>query len=418
MNDNNIKYYTTGAEMQIFKVKDFIQNEAHKIYIDRAFQRRSCWSDNTCRQYILSANRGRTPYPVVVASVETGLIASQDSGDLVSEQKYQFVQGLRKDYVSLDGQNRVEGWRRLFDDELTLIGTFVDADGAEVGINNKYYSGLPLRLQDALRDTAISISIMHKCSYSSLHDIFVNINSGDALNPQEKRNAINTPISEYFRKMSERPDIAEMWPKISGFKDISIKRSQDTEWVAIAYVATLREHQTDARDSKLDDFYNLGKGKENKGIVQYSPFFRTRFSNILSLTSNLVKHSKTSSTKSVTQKDFWGLLMVAEYMIDNQITISDYESLVAAFKKVDTQLSSESSVQYLKDLEKANKNDVTEPAKSGYYFFNQSNIKGMTSRNSRRALLIDRLISSEDFKFTLELEELLLAVENSEEEAA
>jgi len=162
----------------------------------------------------------------------------------------------------------------------------------------------------------------------------------------------------------------------------------------------------------------LGKGKENKGIVQYSPYFRTRFSNILSLTSNLVKHSKTSSTKSVTQKSFWGLLMVAEYMVDNQIVISDYESLINAFKNVDSQLSSESSVQYLKDLEKANKNGDSEPSKSGYYFFNQSNIKGMNSRNSRRALLIDRLISSEDFKFILELEKSLLAVENSEEEAA
>ena len=167
----------------------------------------------------------------------------------------------------------------------------------------------------------------------------------------------------------------------------------------------------------MDDFYNLGKGKENKGIVQYSPFFRTRFSNILSLTSNLVSHSKTSSTKSVTQKDFWGLLMVAEYLIDNQITISDYESMIHAFKKVDRELSGESSIQYLKDLEKANKNGNSEPAKSGYYFFTQSHIKGMSSRNYRRGLLIDRLISSEDFKFILELENLSFTVENSEEEA-
>ena len=110
--------------------------------------------------------------------------------------------------------------------------------------------------------------------------------------------------------------------------------------------------------------------------------------------------------------------MVAEYMVDNQIVISDYESLINVFKNVDSQLSNESSVQYLKDLEKANKNGDSEPSKSGYYFFNQSNIKGMSSRNSRRALLIDRLISSEDFKFILELEKSLLAVENSEEEAA
>ena len=56
-----------------FKAKQFIDFESHKIYIDRAFQRKACWSDKTCRDFILSANKGRAPYPIIVADVTSGL---------------------------------------------------------------------------------------------------------------------------------------------------------------------------------------------------------------------------------------------------------------------------------------------------------------------------------------------------------
>jgi len=393
--------------MQKHKVFDFVRNEAHKIHIDRAFQRKACWSNDTCREFIISANRGRTPYPIVVADVATGIEYSEEQASLYSVEKYQEAKVLRKDYISLDGQNRVEAWRRLFDDELTLTGTFIDADGAEVGVKNKYYGDLPVRLQDALRDTEISVSFMNRCLYSDLHDIFVNINSGEPLNSQEKRNAINTPISEFLRKISERNDIAEMWPKISGFNDENIKRSQDTEWTTLAYVGSLREYEMDGRDSKLDEFYLLGKGKLNKDVKQYSNYYRTRFSNILSVVSNLVKNCKIHTGKGIAQKHFWAFLMVSEYLYDNNIIIPDYEGLSNLIVSVDESLSRESNIQFSKDIELAESKKKDLPQKSSYYFFHQSNYKSQNSRKTRRDALIDRLIKSEEFlQFLEESEEI------------
>ena len=388
--------------MYIHKAYDFIMNEAHKIHIDRAFQRRTCWSDNTCREFIRSANLGRTPYPIVVADVHTGLEFSEEQADQFSVGRYQYVQGLRKDYVSLDGQNRVEAWRRLFNDELTLTGLFKDADGKEVSIPNKYYSSLPVRLQDALRDAAITVCVMERCLYSDLHDIFVNINSGDALNSQEKRNAINSPISEFLRKISERKNIAEMWPRISGFKDSNIKRSQDTEWTAIAYTCLLGEYEMDSKDSKLDELYSMGKGKLMKQVKQYSNYYTGRFSNIFSMVSNLVKSAKQHPSKRLAQKHFWAFVLSCEYLYDNNIEITDYEALSSLIIDLDEALSRESHLQYGKDLEKAEENNLEPPQKSSYYFFNQSNIKGIKSRKYRRSLLIDALSSSDEFSILLE----------------
>ena len=376
-----------------WKIKDFIDTEAHKIHVDRSFQRKACWSDDTCRSYIVSANKKRTPYPIVVASVSTGLDHSIEIGDKLSEERYMLCKGLRKDYVSLDGQNRVEAFRKLFADELTLTGTFIDADGAEVGVENKYYSSLPVRLQDALRDIEISMAIMNGCVYSDLNEIFVMINSGDALNRQEKRNAINTPISEFFRKMAERKNSKEMWPQISGFKPPAIERSQDAEWTAIAYIATLEGGKYDASPNSLDAFYEKGKNKLPKQVPEYSAKNQTRFSNIFSLLSNMT--SSYRSKNNIAQKHFWAFLFASELLIDNDITINDFEAFSELVVELDEKLSKESHKQFTKDLDKSDLNNTEPPPKSKYYFHWQSEVKKYLPRSLRKKKLFKEILNSD-----------------------
>ena len=379
-----------------WKIKDFIDTEAHKIEIDRSFQRKACWSDDTCRSYVVSANRKRTPYPIVVASVSTGLQHSIDVGDKLSEEKYSTCKARGKVYVSLDGQNRVEAFRKLFADELTLSGTFLDADGAEVGVSNKYYSSLPVRLQDALRDVEISMAIMNNCVYSDLNEIFVMINSGDALNRQEKRNAINTPISEFFRKMAERPTSVQMWPQISGFKPPAIERSQDAEWTAIAYMVTLQSGKYDANPNSLDSFYEKGKNKFAKQVPEYSSKNQTRFSNIYGLLSNIVSSYKPKN--NIPQKHFWAFLFASELMQDEGIVINDFEAFAELVVDIDENLAKKSHKQFTRDLDKADLNNSEPPAKSKYYFHWQSEVKKSFPRSLRKDRLSEAILKSDFIK--------------------
>lgn len=408
-----IAYKINLGVIMNFKAKQFVDFESHKIFIDRAFQRKACWTDKTCREFIISANKGRAPYPIIVGDVSSGLTYSQSEDDAVSVEQYEKITVLRKDWVSLDGQNRVEAFRRLFNDELHLTGVFIDADGCNVGVKNQVFSALPLRLQDALKDCTISMIALKNCLYSQLHDIFVNINSGEPLNAQEKRNAINTPISSVIRDHTERVQISEMFKKfmVNNKKDEKspfFSRSLDAEWVAMMYICTLQDYETSAGEKEIDNLYKIGKGKFAKDVPQYSRTVRTRFSKIINLLANVVNNYK-SPKNPLAQKEFWGMLLVCEYIIDNNLEISDYQALSTLIVNINTKLSLDSSIQFSKDLTKAEESGSELPSKSSYYFFLQSNIKSIHHRNQRRKILIPAVVSSDKFKSLLE---------NSEEEIA
>ena len=272
-----------------YKAKKFVEKILPVIKVDRGFQRNICWSDKTCREYIISVNRSRSPSPIVVSDIITGMASSDTLSDDVSLKSYKKAWEAGKSYISLDGMNRADALRKLFADELAISGTFIDADDAEVTIENTYYSKLPKRLQDALKMAEIPFCVMEGCLYDELHDIFLSINSGDALNPQEKRNAINSPISTFIRERSEQEKIKAMWPKISGMDERRMQRSLHAEWTIKAYMATLPGDKSyDLQPKHLDSFYSLGKNKEAKKVSQYSRKNLNRFCKIFNELATLV----------------------------------------------------------------------------------------------------------------------------------
>ena len=368
------------------------------IMIDRAFQRKVCWSEKTCREFILSANRGRAFYPVVVADVASGLVRSENSGSEYSLLKYEEADRLRKDYISLDGQNRSMAWKKLFNDEVHLQGTFVDADGEEVEVFNTTYSQLPERLQDALRDTEVILAVAKGCLYDELHEIFVNINSGDALNAQEIRNAINTPISDFVRKMSERDYYIDCISSISGFDNAKFSRSYDAEYIAKAYMATLQidGRAFNAGKKDLDSFYLIGKGKRVQNVPEYSKMNQIRFINILEKQCKLLKNQ----TK-VPQKTWWLALYIAEkLLVDEEIAINDYSELYGIITILDSKLNDESRSQMGKDLEDWKTNgEIPEdkPVSHNYYHQWCVDPKSHVLRSRRKKKFFSELLKREDY---------------------
>ena len=384
--------------MSTYKAKNFVKNVTPRIHVDRAFQRKVCWSDKTCREYILSVNRQRAPYPIVVADVKSGLKKSEKLYDDYGIEKYKKAQNLNKDFISLDGQNRAEALRKLFSGKLTLTGRFIDADGKEVNVDNKYYSGLPYRLQDALRDAEVSICILPDCSYDELHDIFVHINSGDALNAQEKRNAINTLISSFIRERAEEAQVATMWPKISGMDESKINRSLDSEWTIKAYMATLGGDKYDLNPKYLDAFYNLGKNKPQTKVPAYSRKNQNRFCSIFKELSIMISSLKLKN--DVPQKMWWLSLYVMEYLHDNGNNCVNYSDLYEIMSRIDTDLINESRKEHAKKIEsweKLGKPEGSEPSKSDYYFQWASMPRAGSDRKKRKTYFFARLVADQAF---------------------
>ena len=102
---------------------------------------------------------------------------------------------------------------------------------------------------------------------------------------------------------------------------------------------------------------------------------------------------------------FWGMLLVCEHIIDNNLEINDYQSLASLIVHTNSKLSLDSSIQFSNDITKAEESGTELPSKSSYYFFLQSNFKSLHHRNKRRDALIVALTSSDKFKELLEISE-------------
>ena len=394
--------------MYRYKVKNFVDNIMPHILVDRSFQRKVCWTEKTCREFIHSANLGRAFYPIVVADVKTGLERSHDGGKEYSIEKYEDAENLRKDYISLDGQNRSMAWKKLFNDQVHLRGTFLDADGDEVDVMNAVYSQLPERLQDALRDTEIILSVAKQCYYDELHEIFVNINSGDALNPQEIRNAINTKISEFIRKICNRSHVQETLSNITGFDQSKFDRSYDAEYIIKAYMATLQNSSGmgyNLGKKELDSFYLKGKEKLVPNVPEYSKKNQNRFINIVKTQSSLLK----GQTK-IPQKIWWLSLYVSESLfIDNQIKIDNYGELCNIIITLDSKLCDDSRQKMGKDLELWKQNGAdpeSKPTSSSYYHQWASDPRGPNSRHMRKETFFDALNTRQDYLALIEASKL------------
>ena len=393
--------------METQPIKQFLDTIAHTIHIDRSFQRKSCWTNTSCVDFIRSANLKRAPYPIVVADITTGLKISREYGDEYGTSSYEMAHRMGKRYISLDGQNRVNAFTRLFSNDLALYGRFVDADSKIVEVpKNTLYSQLPKRLQDSLRDITIKMEIMHGCRYGDLHEIFVQINSGDALNGQEKRNAINTPISKIIREAAERPLISEMWMKINSFNKLKIARSQDAEWALKSYLYVLDGYSGTFGAGDLNNFYKLGKGKQRRSIPQYSRESCDRFNVILNNVQQTINMQKTHYA-AVPIKQYWACIAVNEYCYDNNLEIQDHAKLYNLIYDTDARLHAASKKLQASQIEEweATKKDgeVKSPYNdSQYYWWWQGAVTNFNIRKSRARDLIAALEKSSDFKSIFE----------------
>ena len=407
------------------KAFQFYKAYNNRIHIDQSFQRRACWSSAQKRRFILSLNKKRVLNPIVVSCANTGVTAP--NSDAVSIDKYQMVLNASKSYVSLDGQNRSETIMELFDDKLYISGEFIDADDKVIGVSNKTFSQLPKRLQDALKDSEVEFKVMQNIPYNDLNDIFLSINDGEPLNDQEKRNAINTPISSWAR--GEAESLCDMWPMIQGFKGRNILRFKDVEWLISSYMVTLKNYNFNCSSKDLDYFYRLGENQSFSSVKEYSSSRRTRFFHIIQIVNNLLKGAKKMPLhkNEVSQKIYWALLLFAEYLWDNQIlnsipngiSTTGYAKLSELVTTLNDKLAKASDKQFQNDLDDYDNGLIAiEPKKSSYYRKWESDFKSSSQRNKRKAALITEIINSPEYNSIIAFEMITDEESSDEEEVA
>jgi hypothetical protein len=173
-------------------------------------QRPIAWKAKERKAYFDSMCMGRTEGGFVFVNMEYAVQGMEDhgySGDRANPYfKKLLSQGFN--FLTLDGNNRWSFIVDLIEDRYSIpLGTYnmISEDTLHkftVTKRNNVFSALGRLEQRTLLDRAFVITEYTQLDYAGLSEIFLNINNGVPLNPQEKRNAMDSDWSGYVRQLS------------------------------------------------------------------------------------------------------------------------------------------------------------------------------------------------------------------------
>tara|TARA_R110002074_G_scaffold325407_3_gene495714 strand:+ start:68 stop:1261 length:1194 start_codon:yes stop_codon:yes gene_type:complete len=370
-----------------------------KLKVDRSFNRRVVWTSADRDLYYESLTKNRVPSPHVMADIEMCRDHSEAQGDDISAQYYQKFHDKGYRYISLDGQNRGRAIMDLLNNKVTISGTFLDADGKEQTIKNKFFKDLPNRLQDHFRTGCeIDVKIYDDVLKDELTTIFKSINSGCPLNAQEMRNATLSPIATWVRE--QRNMYEDAIHKIT--KPTVINRMIDDENVAkMAIVLTRPNKGLSSKD--IDNWYKEGIGyntvKDPNSPYKWSAIRRAE--NILKTFASVIDVQKVyAGNKTVAMRSTWATLYAIEWVLDNDHVISDKKEFFKQVKNIDDKLSTRSQLKFAAAKQKALENgyDPNAISSESYYHRWQALPHQPPMRKKLKVELLSELRKSSNMK--------------------
>lgn len=154
----------TRAEWTARKTVDYLKQG--KLVLDNAVQRGFVWNKDTVRmsEFILSLIFERPIPPIYVAKF------GETYSAMDGKQRITTIQRFMNDEFALEGLGTVE----ILDDE--------SGETEEVDINTLHFSELEEVLQDAIKDSAITVIIINEPSDDEMCEFFYYLNNGVPLN--------------------------------------------------------------------------------------------------------------------------------------------------------------------------------------------------------------------------------------------
>jgi len=390
------------------KIKDFVKEFSEAfVYYDPAFQRRVVWLASLHgSKFVESLTKGWGTYSkIVVCDVRRSLKRADAYGDVASVEYFRKV--LEDfEYISLDGQNRSKFVESLFENTPTISGKFLDADGKEIEVKNKFYKDLPIRLQDAISDASVDVCVVTVKSRSELAEIFQNLNSGVALNDQEKRNSLLTPIADWVRNLREK--LKDALPRVVLKKEIP--RMLDDELVAKMLMVLLGKVNgaswgLESKDVNL--FYTEAKGFHNMkdpGFL-YKKKAIARAETILSNWGLVIRNQKHyAPSQRVALKMTWATLYACAWAYDNHYLITNHSEFFKTLKIIDDKLKNDGATKYNAECRKLiNAGKDPDAVPKGDYYDNWVSLPHQPKYRNKRIAYLSKEIAAHTRPLSLRL---------------
>lgn len=214
----------------------------NKIYNDPSIQRRRCWDKNNKIGYRNSILSNTDTDNLVLCNIKDSMDNSLSTQNKMDYDYFSQLYNEGYRYISIDGGNRTDF---LLSEYQKSYNNYVPvSDDAEEFFNSK-----------------INVVYLSNCTKEQLHLSFLNKNSGNSANAQERRNATPGYISDFIRKVGGKYS-----GPLSVIEAIDFSRMKDLEFMS----HLLMYHQsktTPLNSNNLDILYRRGEIHNEKEFL-------------------------------------------------------------------------------------------------------------------------------------------------------
>ena len=293
-----------------------------EIYLDLAFQSSERWSKKAMLAYLHSVFSGFTPNPIILAHVESCMNYCENK--LGKDTKdYRYFADLHSKgfkYISVDGNNRTRTLMKFFNNNLKLIeGKTYRMSGMTIPDFMSYtptsplpFKGMPEKLKEYIKSVEIPVFVVNSANCQELHDMFIAVNNGVSLNPQEKRNAIVCTVADEIRALAKKyNNMLRLY-----FSPVNCQRRIQEEFLVSALVHVAQGMVNNISLEHKDAAYN-DKSIETKKIG--------RLKEVLKDMDNIIQYeTKTGKQRGIPSRaSLFDLVMLIDYLHNQNISIID-----------------------------------------------------------------------------------------------
>jgi hypothetical protein len=289
-------------------IKDLLELKKYNmLYANPEYQRGAVWTKPQKKRLVDSVFRG---YPIPLIYLHH--ISKEVAG------------AKRDDFEVIDGQQRInalyeyrEGSFKLFDpvadEEEAQFPSFIKERPCPWG--GKLFDELTPELQKEMLDVPLSVMQIETDVSNEARDLFIRLQAGMPLNPQEKRDAWPGNFTEYVLKIGGKPELAK-YPGHRFFKDVMKAKDRNRgEFRQMAAQLTMlyftrREagKVCDISGEAIDAFYH--KHLDFDGSVAEAK----RFSEVLDSLATLLRDGK---RKKVLRHEAVSLVLLVDSLLDD-----------------------------------------------------------------------------------------------------
>ena len=176
-----------------------VSNQHKKTFLDGSFQRyaghefASGWSLKEMQEYIICLLSGKVCNDIVRVDLDLAYHwnKSVPKGCKESADYYKKLLDAGFEYLSVDGNNTSSAVTNFMDNKFPIFDT---------GTNEEvWWKDLDEDEKLTFKMQPMSIITISQITRKQVHDLFIKLQKGTRLNPQEIRNAYCTPLSRYIR---------------------------------------------------------------------------------------------------------------------------------------------------------------------------------------------------------------------------